>query len=209
MKDPFAGLGMRVELVSTDKYFRNISIALYAQKNENEWNFIVRSFSTHDGVRSRIEVVVAAMQILGGMESTGEHRLRFPCGDQHLVAVRRLFLRACKEVPGEEIQKIPLVLYDKKSEMTIKAKPKGAGTYLLVADGDSGRRLMALRNAMNKLADLATDDSISEQFCFSCGHDHHDLVGMLLQSAPNVRAVMREFEMNAAKGVLMAPGSQN
>ena len=109
----------------------------------------------------------------------------------------------------EEIQKIPLVLWDKKSELTITATPKGAGTYLLVADGDSGRRLMALRNAMNKLADLAADESISEQFCFSCGHDHHDLVGMLLQSAPNVRAVMREFEMNAAKGVLLAPGSQN
>ena len=51
MKDPFAGLGMRVELVSTDKYFRDISIALYAQQNENEWDFLVRSFATHDGVR--------------------------------------------------------------------------------------------------------------------------------------------------------------
>jgi len=30
----------------------------------------------------------------------------------------------------------------------------------------------------------------------------------LLQAAPNVRAVMREFEMNAARGVLLAPGSQ-
>ena len=209
MKDPFAGLGIRVELVSTDKYFRDISIALYAQLNENGWNFLVRSFATYDGVRSRIDFIIGAMQILGGMQSTGEHRLRFPCGNQHLVAVRRLFLRACKEVPGEAIQKIPLVLWDKKSEMTITATPKGAGTYLLVTDGDSGRRLMALRNAMNKLADLEVDESISEQFCFSCGHDHHDLVGMLLQSAPNVRAVMREFEMNAAKGVLLAPGSQN
>jgi hypothetical protein len=34
------------------------------------------------------------------------------------------------------------------------------------------------------------------------------MVGMLLQTAPNVRSVMREQEMNAAKGVLAAPGSQ-
>ena len=209
MKDPFAGLGMRVELVSTDKYFRDISIALYAQQKDDGWNFLVRSFATHDGVKPRIEFIVDTMQSLGGMQSVGEHRLQFPCGNQHLVAVRRVFLQACKDKPGETIQKIPLSLWDKKSELTITAKPKGEGTYRLIADGDSGRRLMALRNAMNKLADLEPIESTPEQFGFSCGHDHNDLVGLLLQSAPNVRAVMREFEMNAAKGVLLAPGSQN
>jgi len=30
----------------------------------------------------------------------------------------------------------------------------------------------------------------------------------LLQAAPNVRAVMREYEMNAARGVLAAPGAR-
>ena len=208
MKDPFAGLGMRGELVSTDKYFRDISIALYAQQKDDGGNFLVRSFATHDGVKPRIEFIVDTMQSLGGMQSVGEHRLQFPCGNQHLVAVRRVFLQACKEKPGETIQKIPLSLWDKKSELTGTAECRGVGAYMLSADGDSGQRLMALRNAMGKLADVETDEVVGEQFCFTCGHDHHALVGLLLQSAPNVRAVMREFEMNAAKGVLLAPGSQ-
>ena len=208
MEDPFAGLGMRVELVSTDKYFRDVSIALYAQENADGWCFLVRSFSSYDGIKARIAFILDAMQTLGGMETAGEDRLRFPCGTQHLVAVRRLFLQACKAKPDAAAQQLPLSLWDKKSELTVTAEARGAGAYILSADGDGGQRLMALRNAMIKLADVETDEVVGEQFCFTCGHDHHALVGLLLQSAPNVRAVMREFEMNAAKGVLLAPGSQ-
>ena len=51
MEDPFAGLGMRVELVSTDKYFRDVSIALYAQENADGWCFLVQSFSSYDGTK--------------------------------------------------------------------------------------------------------------------------------------------------------------
>jgi hypothetical protein len=52
------------------------------------------------------------------------------------------------------------------------------------------------------------DEDDGTRLTFDCGHEHDAMVGLLLQSAPNVRAVMREFEMNAAKGVLLAPGSQ-
>ena len=92
--------------------------------------------------------------------------------------------------------------------MTVTEEERSDGAYSLTDDGESGQRLKALRNAMVKLADVETDEVVGEQFCFTCGHDHHALVGLLLQSAPNVRAVMREFEMNAAKGVLLAPGNQ-
>ena len=208
MEDPFAGLGMRVELVSTDKYFRDVSIALYAQENADGWCFLVRSFSSYDGIKARIGFILDGMKTLGGMETAGEDRLRFPCRTQHLVAVRRLFLQACKAKPEVAAQELSLSLWDKKSELMVTAKARGAGTYILSADGNGGRRLMALRNAMIKLADVETDEEVGEQFYFACGHDHHALVGLLLQSAPNVRAVMREFEMNASKGVLLAPGSQ-
>ena len=208
MEDPFAGLGMRVELVSTDKYFRDVSIALYAQENADGWCFLVRSFSSYDGIKARIGFILDGMKTLGGMETAGEDRLRFPCRTQHLVAVRRLFLQACKAKPEVAAQELSLSLWDKKSELRVTAKARGAGTYILSADGNGGRRLMALRNAMIKLADVETDEEVGEQFYFACGHDHHALVSLLLQSAPNVRAVMREFEMNASKGVLLAPGSQ-
>ena len=40
---------------------------------------------------------------------------------------------------------------------------------------------------------------------FECGHSHDALVGLLLTRAMNVRAVIRELENAAARGVLAAP----
>ena len=210
--DPFADLGKRVELVSTDRYFRDVSIGLYAREEAGNWSFKVRSFAGYDGIKDRIAYIVAALQTLGGMERTErEDTVRFPCGGEHLVAVRRLFLQACKEKP-EAAPDIPaLSMWDKKSELTINAVSLGQGTYSLSAEGgddQSQRRLGSLRNAMVKLADAQADEAVGEQFCFTCGSDHDAMVGLLLQAAPNVRAVMREYEMNAARGVLLAPGAQ-
>jgi hypothetical protein len=212
-EDPFAGLGTRIELVSTDRYFRDVSIALYVQDDgQGGSRFLVRSFARYDGLDARIAYILDAMITLGGMQRTdgldAADSLRFPCGGAHLVAVRRLFLQACKEKPEAAAVQAPLSMWDKKSETTIHANGLGTGAYTLSAEGDAGRRLMALRNAVVKLADATMDDEDGTRFSFDCGHDHDAMIGLLLQSAPNVRAVMREFEMNAAKGVLMAPGSQ-
>ena len=209
MEDPFAGLGSRIELVSTDKHFHDVTIALYAKEAEDGWRFRVRSFAKKDGIADRIAYGVDAMAALGGMERTeAADTLRFPCGGEHLVAIRRLFLQACKINPEAPVEDPTMSMWDKKSELTVTAKGLGAGSYELTTDGDGERRLMALRNAIVKLADAESDEEAGARFCFACGHDHDAMVGLLLQSAPNVRAVMREFEMNAAKGVLLAPGSQ-
>jgi hypothetical protein len=202
---------MRIELVSTDRYFRDVSIALYTQDDgQGGSQFLVRSFADYDGIKGRIAYILDAMIILGGMaRSAAADTVRFPCGAAHLVAVRRLFLQACKEKPEAPAQQLPLSMWDKKSELTVSANHLGQGAYELSADGEAERRLAALRNAMVKLADAEAHDDVDQRFTFGCGHGHDALVGLLLQSAPNVRAVMREFEMNAAKGVLLAPGSQN
>ena len=210
--DPFAGLGNRIELVSTDRYFRDVSIALYAQdtgETGTEYRFLVRSFARYDGIDDRISYILDAMTTQGGMERAGaENTVQFPCRGAHFVAVRRLFLQACKEKPEAPAQRLHLSMWDKKSELTVSANHLGQGVYELTADGEAERRLAALRNAMVKLADAEPNDDVDQRFTFGCGHGHDALVGLLLQSAPNVRAVMREFEMNAAKGVLLAPGSQ-
>jgi hypothetical protein len=212
--DPFANLGTRVELVSTDKYFHDVSIALYAREDAAGWNYRVRSFAGHDGLANRIGFILDAMQILGGMQRTdAADTLRFACGGAHLVAVRRLFLQACKEKPGTKPDAPALSLWDKKSELTVDALGLGKGAYALSAEGAAQddqvqRRLHALRNALVKLADAEADETAAERLVFSCCQDHDPLVGLLLQAAPNVRAVMREHEMNAARGVLMAPGNQ-
>jgi hypothetical protein len=207
LEEPFAGLGTRLELVSTDRYFRDVSIALHAREEAEGWRFLVRGFSRYEGIQGRVGYIVNAMGSLGGMAVAGDI-VRFPCGGQHLVAVRRLFLGACKENPDAPVAMAPLTMCDKKSELTVTAQGLGEGRYELSADGDAGGRLTALRNALVKLTDARADDGVGERFNFACGHDHHALTGLLLQSTPNVRAVMREFEMNAAKGVLLAPGSQ-
>ncbi|MBL6951715.1 MAG: hypothetical protein ISR50_03720 [Alphaproteobacteria bacterium] len=212
--DPFAELGKRIELVSTDKYFRDVSIGLYAREESGNWAFRVRSFAKYEGLQARIDFILNGMQTLGGMQRTeGQDSVRFPCGNQHLIAVRRLFLQACKEKPEAAPDTPVLSMWDKKSELTVKAVNLGQGTYALSTvdageDEPNLRRLGALRNAMVKLADAQADEVAGERFCFTCGQDHDPLVGLLLQAAPNVRAVMREFEMNAARGVLLAPGSQ-
>jgi hypothetical protein len=216
--DPFADLGTRIELVSTDKYFRDVSIALYAREDETQeqnsgWCFRVRSFANYDGLGDRIGYILDAMMTLGGMERAGgEDSVRFPCGGEHLTAVRRLFLQACKEKPDTVPETPVLTLWDKKSELTVTAAAQGQGAYELSAAGDgadqSERRLTALRNAVVKLAEARADETAGRRFSFDCGQDHDAMVGMLLQAAPNVRSVMREQEMNAAKGVLAAPGSQ-
>lgn len=211
MLDPFADLGTRIELVSTDKYFRDVSIGLYAREDDAGWCFRVRSFASYDGLADRIGYIVSAMCTLGGMEPAGTaDTVRFPCGGDHLVAVRRLFLQACKEKPDSAPDAPVLSLWDKKSELNVAAAAMGQGAYELSADGAEGaeRRLTALRNAVVKLADAQADDNAGNRFSFECGMDHDAMVGMLLQTAPNVRSVMREQEMNAARGVLAAPGSQ-
>ncbi len=214
MADPFADLGQRIELVSTDRYFREVSIGLYAREDSEGWIFRARCFASHDGLADRLGFIVGAMETLGGMQRTeAEDTLRFSCGGAHMVAVRRLFLQACKIKPDAKPDAPVLSLWDKKSELTVTAVGVGQGAYALSAEGAEEddqvrRRLGALRNAMVKLADAQADEAAAERFCFICGQDHEPLVGLLLQAAPNVRAVMREYEMNAARGVLLAPGSQ-
>lgn len=212
MPDPFVDLGKRIELVSTDKYFRDVSIGLYAREEAGRWVFRVVSFAPYDGIDERLVTITGAMETLGGMQKTGAgDSLCFPCGGQHLVAVRRLFLQACKAKPEEAVEAPVRSMWDKKSELTVKATGLGQGAYALSAagaDDQAQRRLGALRNAMVKLADAEVDEAVPERFFFACGQDHDALVGLLLQVAPNVRAIMREYEMNAARGVLLAPGSQ-
>ena len=67
---------------------------------------------------------------------------------------------------------------------------------------------MAVARGYIKLCEAAPVDGGDAQFAFSCGTDHHGLVGSLLYRAQNVRAVMQEEEMSASRGVLAAPSQQ-
>ena len=206
-------LGRRMELVPMDPHFHNISIALYRQVGGNGPVFLVHSYSKRDGTRRRVEFVARAMAILGGLELLpGESlKLRFPCRAEHPFACRRVFLEACKLDPGQPIEPRPLQILDKKSNRTITVTSQGNGVYLLAAGGeelDKASRIAAVTNGLMKLGQMPVDVSGGDSVAFACGQPHDSLVGLLLVRALNVRAVLREQEMTASRGILSAPSAQ-
>jgi len=206
-------LGRRIELVPMDPHFHNISIALYRQEISDGPFFLVHSYSNREGARQRVEFVARAMSLLGGLEAVpGEtRRLRFPCRAEHPFACRRVFLEACKVDPTQPIEPRPLRILDKKSNRTITVTSQGNGVYLLAADGeeqDKASRIGAVANGLLKLGQMQAGASGDDSVAFVCGQAHDLLVGLLLVRALNVRAVLREQEMAASRGVLSAPSAQ-
>jgi hypothetical protein len=204
---------IRIELVSMDAHFQNISLALYRQETEAGPVFRVHSYSIKEGTRQRIEFIARAMAILGGLEQvTGAAcQLRFPCRAEHQLACRRTFLEACKLDPAQPIQVRPLSILDKKSNRTITVTGQGDGVYLLSIDGEgpeNASRVSAVANGLLKLGQLQTLESGSDRVAFACRQSHDALAGLLLPRALNVRAVLREQELAASRGVLSAPSAQ-
>ena len=209
-----ADIGKRVELVSMDPHFHDISIALYEQHSEDgRPEYTLHTYSSRDGARERVGFAAEAMKTLGGMRisESGSQLVCFPCGQAHERACKRVFLEACKIEPGTVLEARPLSIYDKKSKGTIRIYGTGAGEYRVTAEDQGpgmGERLSVVTRGLMKLGDMqAAGDG---DFCvaFDCGHAHDALVGLLLVRAPNVRAALREQESAAARGTLVAPSAQ-
>ncbi len=205
-------IGRRIELLSMDAHFRDITIGLYRQENARGAVFGVHTYSQLDGAQARIDSVKRAMRVLGGMEETPDGLLRFPCGATHLLAVKRLFLEACKQGMDGGVSVRPLTILDKKSGLHISAIARSDGVYHITADRrEKGveRRVRLVAGGLAKLGELEKVADTEDQVRFDCGVAHHGLVGVLLVRAPNVRSVLRELEQTASRGVLSAPSAQN
>lgn len=206
-------LGRRIELVSMDRTCGDISIALYeTDDTAGQTTFLVHTYSALDGAAARIDFVVQAMRVLGGMEAVPGvgHGVRFPCGAIHALACRRIFLEACKLASDTPLAEKPLVTLDKKSDRTVTVTSSGSGDYSVSANGPEDgrdRRVAAIAKGLAKLAevDLAGDDTVR----FACGQAHDAMIGLLLPRAFNVRVAMREQEEAAGRGVLAAPSAQS
>lgn len=200
----------RVELVSMDPHCSDISIALYRAEEDGGPVGLVHTYSSAPQARARAEALAEAMQVLGGLEPAGEPaQVRFPCRTWHPLAARRLFLEAAKLDPAKPVEPRPLEVPDTRSAQTIRIEPLGSGRYAVRADttGDEApSRAPAIAAALAKLAELELSDG--EVVAFPCGHDHHALVAVMLTRAQNLRAALREEEMQASRGVLVAPSAQ-
>ena len=100
---------------------------------------------------------------------------------------------------------------DKKLETTVTVNSLGEGVYEVSAEGSSdatASRLDSIVNGFRKLAELDVIPGEPRRFRFACGQNHDALVGLLLPRALNVRAILREQEMAAGRGTLVAPSAQ-
>jgi hypothetical protein len=195
-----------------DRYFHDISVAMYVRDEGGEPVATIHSYSGLEGVRGRLEAIAAIVGTLGGLEVRDDGvSLRFPCSTWHAAAAKRLFLEACKQDPAEPLAAKPLELPDSRTDQTIRIEPLGDGAYEVhaenVAEGEQSRA-PAIARAMAKLAQLDADEGDRPIVRFACGQDHPELIGLLLGRAQNLRAVLREEEMQASRGVLAAPSAQ-
>lgn len=205
-------IGRRIELLPIDAHCCDISIGLYQRENAQGTVFRVHTYSQREGARARIDSVNRAMRVLGGMEETPEGLLRFPCGAGHLLAVKRLFLEACKQGMEDDVAARPLTILDKKSGLHISATARADGVYQIAADREESgadRRVRLVAGGLAKLGELEQVADTTDRVRFDCGTAHDALVGILLVRAPNVRSVLRELEQAARRGVLAAPSAQN
>lgn len=203
-------LGRRIELVSMDPHFQDISIGLYRQERDSGPRYLVHTYSRKEGAGERQDFVKHAMHVLGGLEEQ-DGMLYFSCGNPHQLAVRRIFLEACKLKPSATLEQRPLHILEKKSNVELTVASTGAGGYEVSAvngEAEGAGRVSALTNGLTKLAELVRPNGTGNFISFPCGKSHDAVIGLLLNRALNVRAALREEEMASSRGVLAAPSAQ-
>ncbi|MYE89631.1 hypothetical protein F4X33_11615 [Candidatus Poribacteria bacterium] len=94
-------IGKRIELVPMDPHFRDITIALYQQGQEESPQFLVHSYSQMEGVQERIQFAVDTMTHMGNLVEDTNGLLQFPCEAAHQLACKRTFLESCKLSPHD------------------------------------------------------------------------------------------------------------
>lgn len=206
-------IGRRIELVAMDGHCHDITLGLYEQASANGTSFQVHTYSSREGAAERVRYVAEAMSVLGGMQidQNLNTRLRFPCGQPHRVACRRIFLESAKPPTGTPLEARPLEVWDKKKRKTIQVASLGRGVYLARTEGNVGthdRRAAVAVLGLVKLGDMEAVPDTSDRVRFGCGTSHDAAVGLLLTRALEVRAALREVESQAARGVLAAPSSR-
>jgi len=204
-------LDRRIELVSMDRFCEDITVALYLVGDRT--SATVHSYGGRAAVPARLAWLAEAMQVLGGMRSSGDdgRTVGFTCGSWHELAARRAFLEACKVDPANPLAIRPLATNDARTGQYITVVPLGNGGYHVGAvaeDPAAESRAPAVAAGLVKLAGLDTDRDHPTIVRFSCGAPHDELVGLLLPRAINVRAALREIEQAAGRGVLVAPSAQ-
>src|SRR5262245_54541018 len=108
-------LGRRVQLQSMDPHCHDITIGLYEYTDENGAPlYVIHSYNARSGVADRLAFLAKAMARVGGMETIAGSpgQVRWPCGDRHLAATKRLFVEVCKLSKPEDLVERPPTMQD-------------------------------------------------------------------------------------------------
>mgnify|MGYP001213805646 CR=1 FL=1 len=205
-------IGSRIELVPMDPHCHDISIALYRQSQEAGSAYLVHTYSSLEDAPGRIAFVKIAMCFLGGMDAGSDGLLRFPCSESHELAIKRVFLEACKLPSDAKLTPRPLQVFDKKSGLTMDIIRGENGRYQIIAEGegkDKEKRISYIAGGLMKLGQMNEAEQRLDLISFPCGQPHDAMLGVLLVRAPNVRAALREQEATTDRGVLAAPSQQD
>lgn len=209
--------GRYLDLISMDKHFHDISIALHVREEGNTHQFILHTYSRLSGSRERIRALADLLVALGGMERIDPKGdlLCFPCGALHERGVKRLFNEVVALSPSTPPQAGPLSLKDPKTGGTVRVEPQndpqGGWTYQIRADGkpeQTERRVAEVTGGLCKLGDLERVVGTRDRVRFTCGRDHRGVVGVLLPKALNLRSVIAAEEAELRRGLLLAPSAQ-
>ena len=79
---------------------------------------------------------------------------------------------------------------------------------LVDAPFPDAKRRSAIAGGLVKLGEMEWAEGGQDEVAFLCGQAHDELIGVLLVRALNVRAILREQEMSASRGQLLAPSAQ-
>jgi hypothetical protein len=191
-----------------DRFCDDITVALYVL--DDGQTAVVHSYATSPGVGDRIEWLAGAMRVLAEMAGEGA-AVRFPCGTWHEKAARRAFLDAAKLDPSPPVEPRPLQVEDTRFGQRVTATPLGDGAYRVESvalDPATPSRASVVTAGLSKLAEVEVDAVDDAVVRFGCGASHDALVGLLLPRAINVRSALREQELAASRGVLLAPSAQ-
>jgi hypothetical protein len=102
-------------------------------------------------------------------------------------------------------------IVDRKVETIIRVTRSSVGLYHLESPINDDRvqaRLSEVAVGYQKLSDMRAVEGSQKSVGFDCGFSHDPLVGLLLSRALNARASLREQELMAKRGVLVAPSAQ-
>ena len=191
-----------------DAWTDDITIGLYLLADGR--SAVVHSYATAPATAARLEWLAGAMRTLAEMEGEGRE-VRFPCGAWHEKAARRTFLDAAKVDPATAVEPRPLSVHDPRTNQQVTATPLGDGAYRVAsvaADPSAASRASAVAAGLMKLAEVETDVADDTIVRFGCRRAHDALIALLLPRAINVRSALRELEMAASRGVLLAPSAQ-